>query len=221
MKTICRLLVLAVALSAYAATAVPGDSSAAGSGLAPATLARAATIRSAVTARYLRSGLAVTEASSTGVLESFTLLTPDGLETQTVPADNGIYYAICPPRAVCPYPARQFARPAADLAPRRLALDLVLQTFRTTSAEVVAVSLPTLRYVLLVVQRDELAREVDLAALGKALAAHPSDPLSPSLAKAVDSVTRAHTFLFLAIEPTPNGRDTWAGVPLWPSRSGG
>jgi hypothetical protein len=219
MKTI-RTILLAAALSASAAAALPGTSPAAGSGLAPATLANAQAIRSAVTARYVRSGLAVTEASSTGVLESFTLFSRDGVETRVVPADNGIYYAICPPRAVCPYPARRFARDAGDLAPRRIALELVLRTFLTTSADVVAVSFPSPTYVLLVMERQELAREVDLAGLAKALAGDPSRTLAPSLAATVDSLTRARAFLCLVMEPTPTGRDTWVGVPRWPVRSG-
>jgi hypothetical protein len=78
-------------------------------------------------------GLAVTEATSTGVVESFTLLTPNLLETRIVSANNGIDDAICPVDATCPYPARRFARPAAELVPRRLALELALRTFLDTT----------------------------------------------------------------------------------------
>src|SRR5262245_51616074 len=76
--------------------------------LEPRSLARAQAIRAQLDARYrvVRGrGLSVTEATATGVIESFTLLTPDLLETRLLPADNGIYYAICPVRASCPYPA--------------------------------------------------------------------------------------------------------------------
>ena len=122
----------------------------------------------------------MTEASSTGVVESFTLLTPNLLETRVLAADNGVYYAICPVRATCPYPATRFARPAADLATRRLALELALSTFLETSADVVAVSLPTPRFIVIIVERAELAREVDLPALANALDGDPSRALSAS-----------------------------------------
>jgi len=164
-----------------------------------------------------RERLAVTETTSTGVVESFTLLTPDLLETRFLPADNGIYYAICPVRATCPFPAPRFARPAADLVPRRLALELALRTFLETSADVVAVSLPTPRFIVFIAERSELAREVDLPTLARALDGDPARALAASLAEVVDRMTRPRTFLFLGLEPTPSGRDSWAGVPCWPT----
>ena len=186
------------------------------------TLARAEAIGAQVDARYRAlpgRGLAVTEASSTGVLESFTLLTPDLLETRVLPADNGIYYAICPLRATCPYPATRFALPAADLVPRRVALELALRTFLETSADVVAVSLPTQRFIVFVVERAELARAVDLPALADALDGDPARALSVSLKGIVDRVTRPRTFLSFGLEPTQSGRDTWVGLPRWASPS--
>jgi hypothetical protein len=147
------------------------------------------------------------------------LPTPDLLETRVLAADNGIYYAICPLRATCPYPARRFARPAADLVPRRLALELALRTFLETSADVVAVSLPTPRFIVFIVERAELAREVDLRGLASALGGDPSRALSALLEGIVDWVTRPRTFLSLGLEPTPSGRDSWAGLPCWPSAS--
>jgi hypothetical protein len=214
-----KLLLLLVVLAVCAGAAVPGDSSAASSTLQPATLARARVIRSAVTSRYVRAGLAVTEASSTGVVESFTLLTADLQETRIIDADNGVYYAICPARASCPYPARRFARPAADVLVRRLALELALRTFLETSADVVAVSLPTRRFVLFVVERDELRGEVDVPTLSAALTGDPSRPLAASLERVVDRVTRSRVFLFLGLEATPSGRQSWAGVPCLPRGS--
>jgi hypothetical protein len=214
-----KLLLLLVVLAVCAGAAVPGDSSAASSALEPATLARAQAIRAAVAFRYVRAGLAVTEASSTGVVESFTLLTADLQGTRIIGADNGVYYAICPARASCPYPARRFARPAADLVARRLALELALRTFLETSADVVAVSLPTTRFVLFVVERDELEREVDVPTLATALAGHPSRPLAASLERAVDRLTRSRVFVFIGLEVTPSGRASWAGAPYLPSGS--
>jgi hypothetical protein len=206
----------AMAIGAWAAA--NGSASAGASTLEPSSLARAQTIRAQLDARYrfLRSrGLAVTEATSTGVVESFALLTPDLLETRLLPADNGIYYAICPVRATCPYPARRFARPAAELVPRRLALELALRTFLETSADVVAVSLPTPRFILFVVGREELAREVDLATLAKALHRGPLQAPSSSLEVVVDRLTRPRIFVVLGLELTPSGRDTLAAVPRW------
>jgi hypothetical protein len=204
-----------LALGAFAAAV---SASQVASTLEPTSLARAQTIRAQLDARYriLRGrGLAVTEATATGVVESFTLLTLDLLETRLLPADYGIYYAICPVRASCPYPARRLARPAAELLPRRLALELALRTFLETSADVVAVSLPTPRFILFVVEREELAREVDFSALAKALDRDPSRALSSSLEVVVDRLTRPRVYVILGLEPTPNGRDTLVAVPRW------
>ena len=211
--------VAALALSVVAA--FPASGSPAPPGLEPRSLAHAGAIRAELDARYRvlpgRRGLTVTEATSTGVVESFALLTPDLLETRFVPADNGIWYAICPVRATCPYPARRLAHSAADLVPRRLALELALHTFLETFADVVAVSLPTPRFIAFIVEREELAREVDMPTLAKALGSDPSRALPPSLARVVDRVTRPRVFLAMGLEPTPSGKDSWAGVPRWPT----
>jgi hypothetical protein len=210
-------------LAIGALAAAIGSASAGPSTLEPTSLARAQTIRTQLDARYrvLRGrGLAVTEASTTGVVESFTLLTFDLLEAHLLRSDNGIYYAICPVRASCPYPALRFARPAAELLPRRLALELALRTFLETSADVVAVSLPTPRFMLFVVEREELAREVDLSILVKALGRDPSRALSSSLEVVVDRLTRPRIYVVLGLEPTPSGRDTLVAVPRWPIASG-
>ena len=196
-----------------------GHASARASALEPRSLARAQAIRGQLDARYRvlpGRGLAVTEATSTGVVESFTLLALDLLETRYLPAGNGIYYAICPVRAACPYPARRFDRAAAELVPRRLALELALRTFLETSADVVAVSLPAPRFILFVVEREELAREVNLSILAKALDRNPSRALSSSLEVVVDRLTRPRVYVTLGLEPTPSGRETLAGVPRWP-----
>ena len=214
------ILVAGALLAAGAVTAFPVQASPTASAREPKSVARAQMIRTQIDARYRDlpgGGLSVTEATSTGVVESFALLTSDLLETRFLPARNGIYYAICSVRATCPYPARHFARPAADLVPRRLALELALDTFLETSADVVAVSLPTARFVAFVVERKELAREVDMPTLARALRSSPSRTLSASLTRVVDRVTRPRVFVAMGLEPTPNGRDSWAGVPRWPT----
>jgi hypothetical protein len=209
-----------VAVCAAAAHAAPAASTA--FALEPRSLARAQTIRGQLDARYRLlpgPGLAVTEASSTGVVESFALLTPDLLETRFLPAGNGIWYAICPVRATCPYPARRFARRAGDLGPRRLALELALRTLLETSADVVAVGLPTQRFTAFIVERGELAREVDIRALATALSGDPTRTPSTSLQVIIDRVTLPRVFVGMGLEPTPSGRDSWGGIPRWPSVS--
>src|SRR5512144_3319732 len=104
-----RHLVAATVFALVAMAALPLTAAASAE---PAPLALAQTIRAELDARYrLVPGrpLAVTEASTTGVVESLTLFSADPLETRTVAADNGVYFAICPPRATCPFPARRLA----------------------------------------------------------------------------------------------------------------
>jgi hypothetical protein len=214
-----KTLVGLVLLTAVVATSTARASSTA-SELTPQSLRQAQTIRAELDARYRgprRGALAVTEASSTGVVESFTLVTSDLLDTRVVPAENGIYYAVCPTGATCPYPARRLARPAADLGARRLALELAVRTFLETSVDVVAVSLPTPRFMVFIVERRELANEVDLAAVALALGHEPFQRLSASVQAVVDRVTRSRIFVAVGLEPTPSGRDTWLGLPRWPA----
>lgn len=173
-----------------------------------------------VDARYRqlpRHRLTVTEASPTSVVESFLLLTPDLLGLRVVPADDGIYFAICPVAALCPSPAARFARPASALLPRRAALELALRTFLETPASVVAVSLPTQRPVFFIVEQNELALEVDMASLAAALRGDPTRAPAPWLQQVIDRVTRKHLYLILGLERTPSGRDAIGAVPLWPA----
>lgn len=219
-----RRLVVTGALGAIvtvcSAAAAPAHAASTASALEPRSLARAQTIRAELDSRYRAMpghGLAVTEATSTGVVESFALLTPDLLGLRFLPAEGGIWYAICPVEAACPYPARRFARPAAEFAPRRLALELALRTFLETSASVVAVSLPTSRFIAFVVEREELAREIDVRAVARALGGDPRRALPASLERIVDQVTRPRVFLSMGLGQTANGRDSWDGVPRWPT----
>jgi hypothetical protein len=217
-----RLFVSAAAgaiAAAALATGLPAQASSTTSALEPLTLVRAHAIRAELNARYrLLPGrkLAVIEATPTGVVESFALLAPDLLDMRSVRADNGVYYAICPVRATCPYPARSFARPAADTLPRRLALELALRTFSETSADVVAVSLPTPRFIAFIVERQELARQAGPLPLENGLSAASSRALSASLEEAVDRLTRPRVYLFAGVEQTASGRERWVGVPRWP-----
>jgi len=198
--------------AAQAAGDTPGAS-----GMPPA-LVQAQKIRAEINARYVAPGgpeLAVTEASSTAVVESFSLLTSAGL--RIVSADGGIYFAICPRHARCPLPARGSARPAAAFLPRRQALELALRTFVETTADVVAVSLPTTRFVLFIAERGELEREVDLPTLMKRLASNPAIAVDASLRRSVDQLTYSRIFIPLGLESTPSGGDTMPAMPLWPT----
>lgn len=213
-----KLLITVVALIAGPSVAVPAHSSTPASPPESASMAQAQLIRAEVDTRYkLVPGrrLAVTEATTTSVIESFTLLSADLQEARVISADNGIYYAICPRGATCPYPHRGFARPAADFLPRRLALELALRTFLETSVNVVVVSLPTSRFILFVVERAELGRYVD-PDVARALSTEPSKAPTPCLRQLVERLTRPHVFVFLSLEPTPSGRSTLGAMPRWP-----
>jgi hypothetical protein len=202
---VCALLTLVTAVgpaaSASGASATSNDS-----------VRRAATIRAEVDARY--PGLRVTEASSTAVIDSVTLFTAEA-DPRVVPAANGIYYAVCPIRATCPYPGRGASRPSAAFAPRRLALELAVRTFLETDADLVLVSLPTPRFVLLVFERAY----VDASSISEATA--NGRPASSELRNVVDSITLPLLFEPFALERCANGRDTLLALSIQARRSPG
>jgi hypothetical protein len=206
------------ALAVGAAAALPAPVSADLSPPQPEALAHAREIRAEVDARYRRPHgpkLAVTEASTTGVIDSFTLFGNALEEPRVVPADNGIYYAICPVGATCPYPGRS-ARPATAFLPRREALELALRTFLETSATVVVVSLPTTRFVLLILERDKLMADVvDTPALRDALSGDPA-AADPPLRRVVDQLTLHHLFLAWALAQVSDTRETLVASCLFP-----
>jgi hypothetical protein len=206
------------ALAVGAAAALPAPVSADLSPAQPEALAHAREIRAEIDARYRRPHgpkLAVTEASTTGVIDSFTLFGNALAEPRVVPADNGIYYAICPVGATCPYPGRS-ARPATAFLPRRGALELAVRTFLETSATVVVVSLPTPRFVLLILERDELMADVDAPALRDALSGDPAAAPAAPLRRVVDQLTLHHLFLAWALAPVSETRETLVASCLFP-----
>lgn len=139
------------------AVAVPAD-----------TLVQAEQVRADVQQRT--SAFAITEASSTGVVHSLTLV--EGASTpRVVSAANGIYYAICPWGTRCPYPARG-AVSLRKREHRRIALELAVETFRRTAAELVVVSLPSRQPVLLVLQREDVREYEGKGALDRLTLAH-------------------------------------------------
>lgn len=206
-------LIVLVSLGGAASSADAGEERA-----EPTTQAQADSIRSDLQARarFLpEPALLITESTTTDAIDSFTLLSRDLLERRFIPAAGGVWYAICPVSAVCPFPRRRMARSAQELVPRRLALELVIRTFLETDAAVVGVALPTPRIVAVVLDRTELA-EVDLPALARTLATAPLLDASVGVRRLVDELTLPRTYLFLGFEPGPNGGVSWAGMPRWP-----
>jgi hypothetical protein len=204
-------------LAAGAAAAVPAHSSTTRAALEPQALTRARAIRAEVSARYRHlpgRKLVVTEATTTGVVETLTLVT-DWLEPpRVIPADNGIYFAICSQRARCPYPARWAAWRALAFLPRLQALDLALRTFLETSVSVVVVALPTAEPVWVVFERDHLLSEIDAPAVLERLSASGAY-VQPPLRQLVDQLTRPRLFVPLPILPPPKDTiyATWLLVP--------
>jgi hypothetical protein len=214
-----KLMLTAAALSVSTIIAIPALSSATPSPLDLRALGRAQAIRAEVDARYRSAPsamLEIREATATQVVESFTLLSFDLLRARIVAADNGIYYAICVVRAPCHASHARFARPAAALLPRRIALELALRTFLETSVDVVAVSLPTRDYTLFLMERDGVERDPDLVRAASALNRDPTHASASWSRPVVDRVTRPRVFTMLGIEPTPAGGDTLAGIRRWP-----
>jgi hypothetical protein len=202
-----RTLTLVLAtLVAVDVAAIPAHSASSASALETEALTRARVIRAEVTARYRHAPgrkLAVTEATPTGVVESITLIT-DWLEPwRVVPADNGVYFAICAVRAKCPYPVRSAVWPAGTFLPRRMALELAVRTLVETSVDLVVVALPTARPAWVVVERDDLLASVDTSAVLDQLASNPA-VIDPPLRELVDRVTRPRLFVPLPILPPPD-----------------
>ena len=191
-------------LMAGAVAAAPAHSSPTGARLDQDALTQARTIRAEVNAKY-RSvpgrRLVVTEATTTGVVRSFTLVT-DWLQPHVVPAGNGIYFAICAARATCPYPARSAAWSPLAFLPRRQALELAVRAFSETSASLAVVALPTAEPTWVVFERDELRADVDAAAAFKQLA-RPAALADATLRALVDRLTRGRLFRPLPILPPP------------------
>jgi hypothetical protein len=217
-RNVPRKLPLALAtLAAGAVAALPASASAATAALAPEALTHARVIRAEINAHYrLVPGrkLVVTEATTTGVVESVTLVT-DWLEPpRVVPTDNGIYFAICSARAKCPYPARSAARPALAFLPRRLALELALRTFLETSVSLVVVALPTAEPVWVVFEREDLLANTDAPAVLGRLASSLA-LTDPPLRRLVGLLTRPRLFVPLPVFPPPD--DTFYAVRLFGS----
>jgi hypothetical protein len=211
-----RALTLVLAtLVAGGRAAIPAHSFSSASALEIEALTRARVIRAEVTARYRQAPgrrLTVTEATSTGVVESITLITDWPEPWRVVPADNGIYFAICSLRAKCPYPARSAVWPAKAFLPRRMALELAVRTLLETSVSLVVVALPTARPTWVVVERDDLLANIDAPTVRDRLALNAAVVDKP-LRQLVGRFTRPRLFVPLPILPPPD--DTIYAAPLF------
>lgn len=209
-----RLLLFAFAtLAAGATTTAPAHTSPTASALEPQVVEQARVIREQINAAYRRvpgRKLVVTEATSTDVVETLTLVT-DWLEPRVVAADSGIYFAICAARASCPSPARSAAWPTSAFLPRREAVELALRTFLETSASLVVVALPTTEPLWVVLERDDLLTRIDASALLDQLASNPAASDAP-LRELVVRLTRPNLYVPLPVVPPP--RDTIYAVPF-------
>jgi hypothetical protein len=210
-----RKLPLALAaLAAGAAAALAAQSSAVAADAGPEALIRARAIGAEVDARYrLAPGrkLAVTEVTTTGVVGSLTLVAEPFDQPRVVSAGNGIYFALCPPRATCPYPARSRSWPATAFRPRRQALELALRTFLETSATLVVVSLPTVEPTWVVFERDDLLATFDAPVVPALFGGAPA-VADAQLRELVDRLTRSRLFVPIAVLPPL--RDTIVAVSL-------
>jgi hypothetical protein len=106
--------------------------------------------------------------------------------------------------------ARRVVRPAAALAPRRVALELAVRTFLKTSADLILVSLPTPRFIVLVFER----KAIDAQAVNLALDPYPAADGCAQLRRIVDAATLPHLRVRFAPAPTPSGRDSLLASPL-------
>ena len=216
-KRLAPGLLLAVTVAAAgAAAALPAWASESVSVLEPQSLVRAKSIRTHVNARYRRlSGrrLAVTDVTSMGVVESVSLMTDSVEPLHVVPADNGIYFALCSLRAKCPYPARSAAWPAdgSGLGARRSSSQS--ECFREQPRDLVVVALPTRSPTWIVFERADLFAEVGAPLLDQ-LAADPGFA-NAGLRTIVDRLTRGRTFVPLELLPTGPGRETFVAVALF------
>jgi hypothetical protein len=200
-----KLPLTLAALATSAVATVPASAATTTSATAPEALMRARVIRAEVNARYrLMPGrrLVVTEATTTGVVESLTLVGEPLEPWRVVPADNGIYFAICSAHAECPYPARSAAWPAAAFLPRRQALELAVRTFLKTSASLVVVALPTAAPVWVVFERDDVLASIDAPAVRNLLGS--LELADTKLLDLMDQITRARLFVRLPSLPPPD-----------------
>jgi hypothetical protein len=142
------------------------------------------------TYRHAGADLAVREVSPMDVVETVELMPGVSRPGRSVPAGNGIYFAICK-SAPCALHRHELSREQALLA-RREALELARRTLQETAADLVVVALPTrwVLTVLLVLTRG------DLVAAGG------------------DGLARRHLYVHGGVVPYSGTRDSLLAFPL-------
>jgi hypothetical protein len=201
-------LTTAIVLGAATAASAPSVASLSSrEGTAPATLAHAAVIRADTNTRYRnmpgREPI-IAESTTTGTVDSLTLVGGFAGDGYVVPASNGIYYALCPTAARCTFGSgRRSWAPTAYL-PRRLAVEIALRTLDETTADLVVVSLPTATPVWLVFERAQLLDGMEAIDWYVHLR-HPPGTDSKPFRKLLLERTRPALFVPLPVLPPPPG----------------
>ena len=148
-----------------------------------------------VAQRYRHAGaeLMVREVSATNVLETVELLPGRSRAGASLPAANGIYFAICR-RSPCALQRHALSRERA-LQARREAVELALRTLTETAADLVVVALPR-RWSLIVLL--VLTREDVQGARGAG----------------ADEIARGHLYVHGGLAPYSATRDSLLAFPL-------
>lgn len=145
--------------------------------------------------RSLGAGLVVAEVASTDVVETVELMPGLSRPGASLPAANGIYFAICR-RSPCALQRHALSRERA-LRARREAVELAFRTLTETAADLVVVALPR-RWsllVLLVLTREDVQGERGAGA---------------------DEVARGHLYFHGGLAPYSATRDSLLAFPLEP-----
>jgi hypothetical protein len=96
--------------------------------------------------------------------------------------------------------------------PRRAAFELAVRTFAATEADLVVVSLPTLRPVLVILERSQFPRSLGPAFID-ALTGIPSLPTA-KVRCVVDNSILPHLYVPMGLQANTQAEDTFAVLPL-------
>jgi len=151
----------------------------------------------------------VTDVSLTLVVASVELGASGSQPARSIPADNGVHFAVCPVgTAMCAAPGRGVSRRASSAA-GRVGLELALRTFLETPATLVVVSLPRAgrRPTALVFERSFL-RGIDADSLLRQLGE------DATAGDRLDRAARRHLVALAGLASYSQTRDTLLAVPL-------
>jgi len=154
------------------------------------------------------SRLAVTDVSLTSIVATIELGAGRSRPARSIPADEGIHFAVCPAASsTCLAPARDGSQAAARAA-RRLGLELALRTFLETSAKLVVVALPRAKAPIALVFERSLLDVIDGEASLRRLHRN-SVPL-----ERLDRIVGAHLVALAGLASYSQTRDSLLVVPL-------